>query len=385
MSMSALAVRQSLFQITRFPIKNRNLPIHSPPAAGLPHHSPPALKIRRLLSPIDALTVQQLMLLSRRFPHQFLMREMSRSQHIQTIRRSIQLPPKQILSHLTTLRNNKQTRIESRLAPESLVESGSKNTSRNRNNLLHIPIEPKRSIGRLRICQNKRILIALPIRKTTPDHLARELQRRDIESIGQPPAIRTFQILRKPVKRPAVDADDDMSPPRHIKPQRVLIVALHPVSQFVLHKNPASIVANSNFMKVVLDTNVLISAALKPGGLEAQVVNLVISGQLEAWITFEILAEYEEVLARPKFAAVSETSQRILDALKLRAKKTTALTTATIALDEDDNRFIECAEAAQANFLVTGNLRHYPTEHGNTRTVNARAFLVALGEEYMRR
>jgi len=131
-------------------------------------------------------------------------------------------------------------------------------------------------------------------------------------------------------------------------------------------------------MRVVLDTNVLISAALKPGGLEAAVLNLVIAGRLEAWVTAEVFAEYEEVLARPKFSAVREASSRILEAMQNHARKTTARTTATIALDEDDNRFIECAEAAQANFLVTGNLRHYPREHGSTRTVNARGLMEAL-------
>jgi putative PIN family toxin of toxin-antitoxin system len=132
-------------------------------------------------------------------------------------------------------------------------------------------------------------------------------------------------------------------------------------------------------VRVVLDTNVLISAALKPGGLEAAVVKLVMEGRLEAWVTSEVLAEYEEVLARPKFAGVRETSRGILDILQTRARRTTALTTATLALDEDDNRFIECADAAQAEFLITGNLRHYPAEWGATRAVNARGLFNSLG------
>jgi putative PIN family toxin of toxin-antitoxin system len=131
-------------------------------------------------------------------------------------------------------------------------------------------------------------------------------------------------------------------------------------------------------VRVVLDTNILISAALKPEGLEAAVVNAVVSGTLEAWTTPEVWAEYEDVLARPKFAAVRETSRHILDALGTRIRTTTALTTSTVASDEDDNRFIECAEAAQANFLVTGNLRHYPLQWGGTRAVNARQFFSCL-------
>ena len=132
-------------------------------------------------------------------------------------------------------------------------------------------------------------------------------------------------------------------------------------------------------MRIVLDTNVLISAALKPGGLEAAVGNLVAEGRLEAWVTKEVLAEYEEVLGRPKFAAVREGSRRILDMLLALAQRTAVGGPSTLALDEDDNRFIECADAAQAEFLVTGNLRHYPADWGVTRAVNARELVSLLG------
>ena len=122
----------------------------------------------------------------------------------------------------------------------------------------------------------------------------------------------------------------------------------------------------------------LISAALKPAGLEAAVVNLVFAGVLEAWVTAEVWAEYEEVLRRPRFEKVREASREILMALDSRVQRTTAVTASTAAFDEDDNRFLECAGAARANFLVTGNLRHYPAECGVTRMVNARGLLEIL-------
>jgi putative PIN family toxin of toxin-antitoxin system len=141
---------------------------------------------------------------------------------------------------------------------------------------------------------------------------------------------------------------------------------------------PASIVANSAVVRVVLDTNVLISAALKPAGLEAAVVNAVIAGELEAWVTEEIWGEYEEVLARPKFNAVREVSHGILAALRSRVSITRPVAALAAALDKDDTRFIECAEAAQTDFIVTGNRRHYPAEFGRTRVVNARELLEAI-------
>ena len=127
-------------------------------------------------------------------------------------------------------------------------------------------------------------------------------------------------------------------------------------------------------MRVVLDTNVLISAALKPSGLEAAIVNAILAGQFEAWVTSEIWTEYEEVLARPKFASVRDESQRILSALEGRVQTTRAIPAPAAALDGDDNRFLECAFAANADFLITGNLRHYPPACGSTRVVNGRGF-----------
>lgn len=46
--------------------------------------------------------------------------------------------------------------------------------------------------------------------------------------------------------------------------------------------------------------------------------------------------------------------------------------TLTVAGDDADNRFLECAEAAQAAYLVTGNVRHFPAAWGRTRIITAR-------------
>jgi putative PIN family toxin of toxin-antitoxin system len=138
-------------------------------------------------------------------------------------------------------------------------------------------------------------------------------------------------------------------------------------------------VANSKRVRIVLDTNVLISAALKPRGLEAAVVNAVLAGTVEAWATPEVWAEYEEVLARPKFSKVQSVSQTLLASLTTKVHRITATAIVTTALDEDDNRFLECAQAAKADYLITGNLKHYPAESGSTRMVNARGFFDAIG------
>ncbi len=132
--------------------------------------------------------------------------------------------------------------------------------------------------------------------------------------------------------------------------------------------------ANSNAVRVVLDTNVLLSACLKPQGLEAQVVDRALSGSVEACVTQAVLEEYADVLRRGKFSSVRERAEAILAGMERCAVRVTAGEAATGASDEDDNRFLECAAAGDAGYLITGNLRHYPAQWGRTRVVNAREF-----------
>ncbi len=124
----------------------------------------------------------------------------------------------------------------------------------------------------------------------------------------------------------------------------------------------------------MLDTNVLISACLKPDGLEALVVAMALDGRIVVCVTEEVWAEYMDVLFRRKFRACRTRAELLLRALAGRVVRVTAAGPIAIATDEDDNRFLECAAAAEAQYLVTGNLRHYPAEWGGMQVVNARRF-----------
>lgn len=133
-------------------------------------------------------------------------------------------------------------------------------------------------------------------------------------------------------------------------------------------------------MRVVLDTNILVSACWKPGGLEAQVVEMAIAGQLTACISPQVLAEYRDVLSRKKLASVAERARELLTRLEHTAVSVESTVRIAISIDDDDNRFLECAEAAQAEYLISGNLRHYPGSHRETRVVNAREFFTQLNQ-----
>jgi putative PIN family toxin of toxin-antitoxin system len=128
-------------------------------------------------------------------------------------------------------------------------------------------------------------------------------------------------------------------------------------------------------LKAVLDTNVLVSACWKPDGLEAGTVSLGLAGAYVICVSPPVLAEYREVLARKKLQQVSDRARAILSALEHVAISYESRERIDAAHDEDDNRFLECAFAASANYLLTGNLRHYPDTCGATRIVNTRRFL----------
>src|SRR6266699_2692180 len=125
-------------------------------------------------------------------------------------------------------------------------------------------------------------------------------------------------------------------------------------------------------LRVVLDTNVVVSALLKPVGLESQVMRLGLSGAVELSTSAAIVAEYESVLVRPQLKLEPTEIRTALSELRKRGKRVVTSHTLAVCSDEPDNRFLECAEAAQAHLLITGNKRHFPPAWKTTRSVNAR-------------
>jgi len=114
-------------------------------------------------------------------------------------------------------------------------------------------------------------------------------------------------------------------------------------------------------MKVVLDTNVLVAGLLSPFGSPAKVLQLLLTGKLSLCYDARILAEYREVLARPKFAFDRELTDTVLDYLEQTGELTTATPWPLELPDPDDAVFLEVAAAGQADYVVTGNVRHFPS------------------------
>lgn len=130
--------------------------------------------------------------------------------------------------------------------------------------------------------------------------------------------------------------------------------------------------------RAVLDTNILISACWKPGGLEDRVVELGLAGRFQMLASEAVWAEYVEVLGRKKFASVIKRIEPLIARLEHSVERIEVNLTIEEASDPDDNRMLECAAAGHAAYLVTGNLKDYPPEWKLARIVNARQFLEAM-------
>jgi len=113
-------------------------------------------------------------------------------------------------------------------------------------------------------------------------------------------------------------------------------------------------------MRVVLDTNVLVSGLLSPFGTPAQVVRLAASGVVRLCYDTRLVSEYRQVLARPAFAFAAAPVEALLTHLVAQGEPADARPLLTRLPDPDDEPFLEVALAAAADCLVTGNLRHYP-------------------------
>ena len=127
-------------------------------------------------------------------------------------------------------------------------------------------------------------------------------------------------------------------------------------------------------MRVVFDTNIYISAMLF-GGLPRAIIQLVIEGHGENFISPAIRIETEHVL-RGKFVWTgAEIEGRFARILSVSTLVVPRITLQNIVVDEDDHRILECAVEARANYIVSGD-RHLLElgAYADIFVVNARQF-----------
>ena len=117
-------------------------------------------------------------------------------------------------------------------------------------------------------------------------------------------------------------------------------------------------------MRIVLDTNVLVSAMLTGGGASDFALQLVLQGAVALLADSRILAEYDEVTARPRFKFDEKERRVLLDVLAYLAEPVVASPLRVSLPDPDDRMFVEVAIAGGADAIVTGNTRHFVPKRG---------------------
>jgi len=137
-------------------------------------------------------------------------------------------------------------------------------------------------------------------------------------------------------------------------------------------------------LRLVLDTNVVVSAALKPEGLQRTVLLLAIAKPARWYVSDEIVSEYRAVLARPELKIRRGLRQQFLQLVRNHCRVVVASHLPQVTTDPADNIFVECADAARADYLVTGNERHFPRFWKSTKIISSREFLNLIAPHLVR-
>jgi putative PIN family toxin of toxin-antitoxin system len=132
-------------------------------------------------------------------------------------------------------------------------------------------------------------------------------------------------------------------------------------------------------IRVVIDTNVLVAAAISPIGPNAQIFELIVADKIRPYVTDAVIEEYDRVFEYEHLKHLDKRRvanvRRLLKAAAIKVKSRGRL---KISSHEGDNRIYECALAAKADYIITENTKHFPRPHKYTKIINARELLRAL-------
>jgi len=120
-------------------------------------------------------------------------------------------------------------------------------------------------------------------------------------------------------------------------------------------------------MRIVLDTNVIVSALLSPNGIPGKIFDAAVLRHVLICYDSRILHEYSLVLSRPKFAIDPARLKIILDFIQRDGFSVIPPVLPEDFIDKTDKKFHETAQFCHAT-LITGNRRHFPPEDSDIRT-----------------
>lgn len=131
-------------------------------------------------------------------------------------------------------------------------------------------------------------------------------------------------------------------------------------------------------LRLVLDTNIIVSAALKPDGLQRTVFLLAVTKPARLYVSPPMLSEYRMALSRPELRIRKGLCRQLLEFVKNHTHVVSPTDSIQAASDPDDNIFLECADEARADYLITGNQRHFPTFWKKTKIITSREFITLV-------
>lgn len=131
-------------------------------------------------------------------------------------------------------------------------------------------------------------------------------------------------------------------------------------------------------MKVVVDTNVLL-VCISPRSASHWLWQIILSGEIEVYVTIEILAEYNEIIGQRMGSEVADAALDLLLELPNVHLIQKYYAWQLIEVDHDDDKFVDCAIAANAQYLVSNDkhlkeLDKYP--YFNISVIQLEAFKV---------
>ena len=115
-------------------------------------------------------------------------------------------------------------------------------------------------------------------------------------------------------------------------------------------------------MKVVVDTNVIVSALLNTNGNPAKILSLILNGNIIILYDNRIIFEYIDVLSRKEFGFSKEIINDLIECFKCDGEFINAEYVKTKFSDETDKKFYEVYKSGKAKYLITENIKHFPKE-----------------------
>ncbi len=128
-------------------------------------------------------------------------------------------------------------------------------------------------------------------------------------------------------------------------------------------------------MRAVIDTNIFLAGLLNADGGAAKIIRSFQDGEFELIVTHEVFDEYVRVIHLFDNDVPAHKSEELLELVFAKADKVRPAAARGLCSDADDEQFLSAALGGHADFIVTKNKKHFPTDAASFKIVNVREFL----------